>query len=340
MYVVLVETSGNQDYIFATNKLRENVGASELTYRVGTKYVLEAVRPAFNYDGDVNGSKLRKLLLDEMSIDEQTDPDSVEIIIATSGKALLLTKKAERAKAIVAHVTSQVLKYAPGLLVHGAIVAVDPNRGINAAIDEVHRRHSWIRNETPHTSQRFQRLPFFEPCETSNLPAKDFYRHLSLPTSERAKPHSGMSISKQETSSQGRDRLEGTLIAIDPSVRSLSSIRQLEKRFKTTRWLAIIHADGNGLGEIFQHFDQFSGATGSDYVEKYRRFSLDLDDCTVRAAASALRNLQQSWSEDNPPEVSGVDTIEAPFIPLILGGDDLTVICDGEYALKFTYDFL
>ena len=46
IYLISLETGGNQAYIFSTNKLRNVVGASELIYRTGTEYVERAVREA------------------------------------------------------------------------------------------------------------------------------------------------------------------------------------------------------------------------------------------------------------------------------------------------------
>ncbi|QLE40846.1 hypothetical protein FD723_10485 [Nostoc sp. C052] len=94
MYLVLIETSGNQNYIFSTNKLKENFGASELTYQAGTEWVLQAIEQTTNIRLRSNSYSLRQILLDSNynpHIDQTDTP--VEIIIATSGKAILITQE-------------------------------------------------------------------------------------------------------------------------------------------------------------------------------------------------------------------------------------------------------
>jgi hypothetical protein len=64
-----------------------------------------------------------------------------------------------------------------------------------------------------------------------------------------------------------------------------------------------------------------------DYIDKLRSFSLALDECTEKAFCQALAVLRPRR-----------DII--PIVPLVLGGDDLTVVCDGRQALQFTKTFI
>lgn len=344
MNLLLLETSGNQHYIFSTNKLRENVGASELTYQIGTRIVVEQVRKDYKYSQDKDGSSLRKLLLNEKPVDS-TGKDAVEIIIATSGKAMLLTNTKDKAKEIVRNVTQTALETMPGLTVHGAIVAVkDDLTDIHDAVKKVHHKLEEIRDQLPGNAQRFQRLPFVEPCATSGFPANKIYQHESLKgKKEELKPYSILSIEKQEASNKGKDRLENTIKSAGLSNFKLpTNINELEKTFPKTDWLAVVHADGNGLGEIFLKFDKYLNYPneifdGRTYINEYRKFSIALDECTIKATVHGLKNLQ---IEVTKPGSKHSSNGEIPVIPLILGGDDLTVICDGEYAIKFTCDFL
>jgi CRISPR/Cas system-associated protein Cas10 (large subunit of type III CRISPR-Cas system) len=92
---------------------------------------------------------------------------------------------------------------------------------------------------------------------------------------------------------------------------------------KKSDWLAVIHADGNSLGKTIQKLIRENGA------DSYRKFSINLEKSTVNAAAKAFESLKIDPNAD-----------KYPIQPVVIGGDDLTVICRADLALKFTNAFL
>lgn len=90
-------------------------------------------------------------------------------------------------------------------------------------------------------------------------------------------------------------------------------------------WLAVIHADGNGLGQVVS-------AIGSD-KERLKKFSEGLDRATTAAAQKAYKALVKSDGYDPVTDV-------IPFRPVVLGGDDLTLICRADLALEFTRQYI
>jgi hypothetical protein len=331
MHFVLIETSGNQKYIFATNKLRENFGASELTYLSGTQWVLEAVHsvggPAlWNQDG----AQLRKNLLNPKLNSPIEAGASVEVIVATSGKALLLVRNEEDARRIVRRVTRKALREGPGLDICGVIESFEWSLDNLGDVNRrVHQQFEAVHSSLQGPQMRFMRLPVVEECATSGLSA-NMQRSFQQP--EEPQPLSLISASKGGAGRRAFERMEALLKQGGRSVHLPRNLEELEKKFEDLSWLAVIHADGNGLGKIFLQFQQHIGAQSPKenrrYVEKLRRFSLALDICTEQAFLKAIDTLAGDTGD------------LVPLVPLVLGGDDLTVICDGPQAIGFTYAFL
>lgn len=331
-YLVLLETSGNQNFIFSTNKLKENIGASELTYRAGTRWVLDAVAD-INDTPELrqwnNSQDLRKILRNQDSPNlnpaiEQSDKP-LEIIIATSGKALILARTEDDAKSLIRQVTQRAIAEAPGLNLSGVFVQIqdwDQTNSLDNAIRQVHKTFEETQPYRPTAEARFLRLPIIADCSFSGLPASDLEY---TPEDERV-PISRVSASKREAASRGLSRLH----KIAPNL--IRDINKLEKKFDSEDipWLAIVHADGNGLGQIFLNFAECleNQQSNRDYIEAYREFSLELDECTEVAFRDAVKSVFDEFDD------------AIPLVPLIIGGDDLTVVCDGKKALKFTQVFL
>ncbi len=313
MYLINLETGGNQAYIFATNKLRNVVGASELLYRVGTDYVERALKDMENHD-------------------------AFETIISTSGKALLLAPDQGSAKKFIKAWSKLLVTEAPGV----DAVAVCSRTEVKLDLplkDKSKESYMQVYRETERlmTLQRmkegrplvrFKRLPIVAECAFSGLPAVEL---------ENVKgEQKAVSVSCLAQHDVSRDPSFMSRIGeLFPSRRSDHCLKGLDS-LEEQDWLAVVHADGNGLGQLFIDFDKLvlkivqeernDEANGRDYVNYYRDFSNALDEISH----DAFRETVKKVLGENEDEI----------VPIVVGGDDLTVVMNGYKSLDFARTFM
>jgi len=179
----------------------------------------------------------------------------------------------------------------------------------------------------PPPESRFLRLPILADCATSGLPASEFRRPLA---GEDPEFQSAVASAKYGQARRALARLQDH---VAEGWRVARSIDELERAGDLPA-LGVVHADGNGIGTVFFDFDRHAGTAGDAsgnrrYVDTLRRFSLGLELCTEAAFASALAALGDGAAEGH-----------VPVVPLVLGGDDFTAVCDGRIAIALARAFL
>ena len=307
-HLVLIETASNQRYIFASNVFREALGASRLIADVG-----QVLFPRF------------------------VKEEGGEILLAASGKGMAFVPGAEAGPRIVQAVCRAALESVPGLRVYGAVVEIDGETAgaLDTSIGDVHRRLASLRGRLGEAETGLM-LPIAEPCNSTGVAAAGFDGARWTPEDQRTVPLSAAVIAKRNRRSkeltdirEGRDTFHDFLTDMGKGRRAT-----LKSDDESADWLAVIHADGNNLGNTFQHLRTLGGigdeAPAASYAETYAAFSSALDECCKGAARDALKAV---WSAADEP--TGVF-----FRPLVIAGDDLTVVCEGRHAVAFTRAFL
>lgn len=93
--------------------------------------------------------------------------------------------------------------------------------------------------------------------------------------------------------------------------------------------IAIVHIDGNGMGKRFE---------ACDTLEKIQNLSISLEQATKNSFKELVSHiiLRKEKIDD---EIDLVYNI-FPIRPIILGGDDITFVCDGRLGIYFAKIFL
>ncbi len=104
-------------------------------------------------------------------------------------------------------------------------------------------------------------------------------------------------------------------------------------------YLAIVHADGNGLGQLFIRLGR-TLARQPGIERFYKDLSEAIDMAGKEAAQAAVRAVVDRFLRKR----DGKDDPDArkiwPLLPVVLAGDDLTVVIRSDLALDFTEAFL
>lgn len=352
MHLVILETSANQGFIFASNRLAEAIGASEMTTRIGTALMVESIAAA---GGPVIEGSIRDHLVN------QEWSEDWAILTATSGKAIVAVPSEEAGRSLIQHATLRAQVLYPGAYLTGAISELafewqgqDQDKSLHKCSLDAHGRLAAIRGEAPHPHERFLQLPIVEVCRSSGLPAFDAIREGTAIEDEPPQPVSRTALAKRRHAPHwyGRmnDMLQGTDIDLP------ANVSRLEKQFDDLDWWSVIHADGNGIGNIFMNFAEHVEAyaekigvtvTNVFYAKCLAEFSVALEIVTEKAFRDAAAALKGSAAEEvaqKTPAESDPDpqqrAVPLPIVPLILGGDDFTAICDGRRALEFSAAYL
>lgn len=374
MKLIMLETNGNQRFVFSSPRLRENVGASYLITQLA-----DWTEQAANCLGI----------------------DKFGWVSKSSGKVILTAATEDYARKLIGQVTRKAFSAAPGLDVSGVFVDMcDPGNEVkrprisNRDLKEVHRKAAEYALNRPPAQARFSQMPFLQRGRDSALPASSRLgvcdeakddRETALSLSSRVCRYRANNARNQFMSfaREHPDLLEREdLLVRDPTMlekmleQSISSeAADGRDRIEDERLskVAVIHIDGNGVGGIMRDlvsalkriprpdFEEevrgakdYSTATEEDAPsDALRCFLLEINR---RLKDAMQKSFLTAWLEvaflaekesEKEAEAHGKakdekrpDIGAIPVVPVILGGDDATVITDATYALPFTEKFL
>ncbi len=288
-YLYGASVQGIQGFIFQTNKLAEIVGGSELVESICTTF-FRAKCPNFI---------------------EQS------LLMGAAGNIKYIFNSDEDCKKFILHFPKEVMSLAPGISISQAVVPINTEYPSHENIDSLENKLKGQRNKAsmPIESgfmalERARRTGgvVFGDDENMNKDKNDEATLLKLKSSKNAK------TLFNKISGLSKDQIDFGSLAFD--------ICDITKSGKNS-WIAVIHADGNGLGNILQNYGRIITEN-----KEFKLFSDLIQKSTEKACQAAFKKIDRG------------EKYKYPIRPVVIGGDDVTIIIRADLALEFAVEFL
>uniref|UniRef100_UPI0025E0ED97 Cas10/Cmr2 second palm domain-containing protein n=1 Tax=uncultured Thiohalocapsa sp. TaxID=768990 RepID=UPI0025E0ED97 len=312
-YACLFEAKSIQEYILRSGRLRHVVGASEL---------LDSLTPALFQDA-----------LQALGLVADAD---VRWSRCAGGAVYLFTDDQKARERLLDLWSLTVRQYAPGL---DFVLAAGEGDDDYAAYLDARRKLEAARNRP-----------------ASVLPAGTPVSRYARRTGEPAvKGHRLLGLQDEATARFGLERFwRGQRLAkrfaADEPLTHWPATLDFEPEtgepgfpfLPDNRWLGLLHADGNGLGAVIKALGSHVKHDPTVFVPLFRAFSDAIAAATVEAARIATKDVLLTERDHRSAELADRTHRDRTLAarPIVLGGDDLTILLRGDLAIPFARRFL
>lgn len=286
-YLYGASVQGIQSFIFQTNKLKEIIGASELVEEICTSMFAEQINKTY-----------KELVVDKNAI------------VNAAGNIKYVFDDEGLCKKTFLEFPKKVMEAAPGITISQAVVEFDKEQ-FSEIVNILEKKLLAQRNKPM-------------PSLTIGIMGMQRSRATGFPAVDNDNGNFHDEGAKKKLLAKKRTVLWEKSVAPTYNHPNLTATDNINNITGKNDWIAIVHADGNGLGQVIRTIGDNNG--------KLHQFSLALDKATTAAAQEAAAITL------NETDTQGLKYY--PFRPIVLGGDDLTVIIRGDLAVKYAKTFL
>jgi CRISPR/Cas system-associated protein Cas10 (large subunit of type III CRISPR-Cas system) len=305
---------GIQGFIFETNKLKEIIGGSELVKEISEKDFWK-------------------------KFEKEREKGEVEILTTAAGKIQAIFKNRELLEKHMLEFEREVIEKAPGITISQQVVVIEGSReelfrNLDFLLFQLTKLLAQERNRKGVPIDRF--IPILDIAPRTGRPFynKEKQEKLSLGVYKKRQKEKEIKEKEKEICRSLKEEIKlemdgeeiFRLIEEKGIPNCTTDLGKLGSSGEDKRKIAILHIDGNGLGQLLPKLIELKVDIG--------KFSIQLDRATHRAFGRAISEIEARRRGEEGGE---------PFQwirKIILGGDDVTVVMEPQFTLKFVELYL
>ncbi len=342
--LTVLDTPGIQKYIFGSNRLRENIGASELVRQASIIWPLQILEGMGETNvADPRADDPARRLDDNKHIED--NHLLAEVVYVGGGNVVILFAERQKAQEFVTQWSRWVIEEAPDLELAAVHVPLDWDRDYLGDKVQEAMEHLMHHKQSRRPSTPLLGMGMTVACQSTGLPATTTNAEHGAPKSEST-PISDAVGAKLEAVQGANDWLCQLLpgdVQRDKYEFALD-FDDFGRSKGEMSYIAVVHADGNGMGDFFRVIAK-NYEDSRTYIQKVRSASIHVaqaaGDACRRTVTDLLTNMD--FDDRGDPQIAKTVPVrdgKLPFRPLVFGGDDVTFVCDGRLGLPLAALYL